>query len=122
VFAFAMSIVVGLSFFLTASARGVVLGPYPSNFWLGVVGLVAFVSIGGHAVFTHLLNEIDVNALSCAKLLEPALAAAGAALFLKEGLSPRTLCAFALVTSAVLLILLPGRTAARLPPAEVEDD
>ncbi len=122
VFAFMMSVVICPLFFLTGSARGVSFGPYSFDFWAGVLCLAAFVSIGGHAIFSHLLNEMDVNVLSCAKLLEPALAAVGAWLLLKERLSARTGVAFALVTSAVLLILLPAKTAAPIPVAELEDD
>jgi len=107
VFAFGMSAVMGPLFLAAGLSRGVSFGPYPWTFWAAVACLAAFVSIGGHAIFSHLLATMDVNALSCAKLLEPALAAVGAWLVLGERLSARTVLAFALVTAAVLLILLP---------------
>ena len=121
VFAFAMSALNCAFFLLAGWLRGVAWLPQPPMFWLSMAGLVAFVSIGGHGIFTHLLATMDVNALSCAKLSEPALAAVGAWLVFGEHLTPRTLAAFTLVTCAVLVLLLPRRGAPALPPAELEE-
>jgi drug/metabolite transporter (DMT)-like permease len=122
-FASAISAVVCVCFLLTAAARGVaLLAPYPWTFWASILALAAGVSIAGHALFSYLLNVLDVNALSCSKLLEPALAAITAWLFLGEGLSGRTLAAFVLVSSAVLLVLWPSRGAPRAEPGELESD
>ena len=121
VFLFAMTVLNCLLFFVAGAARGVVWAPQPAVFWLSMAGLVAFVSIGGHGIFTHLIVSMDVNALSCAKLAEPALAAVCAWLIFDERLTAGTLAAFVLVTCAVLVLLLPGRGAPRLPPAELEE-
>ncbi len=121
-FAAVVSAVVCVCFLLTGLSRGVALfAPYPCTFWAAIFTLAAGVSIAGHALFSYLLNVIDVNALSCAKLLEPALAAVSAWLILGERLSGRTLVAFALVSSAVLLVLAPSRGALKAEPVELEE-
>lgn len=121
VFAFAMSAINCALFFGAGALRGVAWAPQPLLFWISMVLLVAFVSIGGHGIFTHLLATMDVNVLSCSKLLEPALAAVGAWLLFRERLTSWTLLAFTLVTSAVLVLLLPRRGAPPLPPADLEE-
>ncbi len=111
-------VVAGL-FFAAGQARGVAWTGYPFKFWGAVFALAAVVSIGGHALFTHLLESMDVNLLSCAKLFEPPLAALGAWIALGERPGGRTAAAFALVAAAVAL-LLTGRDR-RLDPAELDD-
>jgi drug/metabolite transporter (DMT)-like permease len=107
-------------FFAVGSARGVAWLSYPSSTWAAIAGLAFGVTLGGHALFTHLLATMDVNVLSCAKLLEPPLAAVGARLAFGETLTLRTAWAFALVAAAVLVLLLPGGRSS-VEPAALED-
>lgn len=108
-------------FLVCGAARGDVWTGYPPSFWGSVLALAVVVSIGGHALFTHLLESIDVNALSCAKLLEPPLAAVWARLVFGEALSWRAAWAFGFIAAAVLVLLLPARGALRLDAAELEE-
>ncbi len=120
VFAEIVSVVVCAGFFLAGSARGVNFIDYPPQFWACVVGLAVMTSLGGHALFSHLLAVMDVNLLSCAKLLEMPLAAVGAWAAFGEPFTARTITAFVLVATAVLILLLPKRGVKALP-AEVEE-
>jgi drug/metabolite transporter (DMT)-like permease len=88
---------------------------YPPSTWAAIGALAAVVTLGGHALFTHLLSQMNVNLLSCAKLLEPPLAALGARLAFGEPLTGRSVAAFALVAAGVVALLLPSRPSA---PAE----
>lgn len=107
VFAALCSGVMAALFFASGTLRHVAWTGYPWTFWTSVATLAVCVSIAGHAIFSYLLAHMNVNVLSCAKLLEPALAAVGAWLAFGEPLSGRTLAACILVTGAVLLLLLP---------------
>ena len=113
------AVVSGL-FLAAGVARGVPFFGYPWSFWACVLALAAAVSIAGHALFTHLLNSMDVNALSCAKLLEPPLAAVWAYRAFGERLAPGTALSFAFVAAGVLVLLRGGGAVARLP-AELDD-
>jgi drug/metabolite transporter (DMT)-like permease len=101
----ALAYVVAAALFLAAgTARGTPWLSYPGSTWLAILGLAFVVTLGGHALFTHLLATLDVHLLSCAKLLEPPLAALGARLAFGERLTPATALAFALISAAVLAL------------------
>ena len=100
-------------FLIVGTARGVEWLRHPARTWVAIAGLAFVVTLGGHALFTHLLVEMDVNLLSCAKLLEPPLAGLGASLAFGESLSPGAGAAFALIAGAVVALLPPRPSAAR---------
>ena len=70
------------------------------------------VSLGGHGLFTYLLNKYDVLVLSCAKLAEPVLAAAAAAWLYHEPLSAHLGAAFILIAAGVVVLLRSPKTKA----------
>lgn len=98
-----------LLFLAAGLARGGAWTGFDGRTWLALVGLAFLVSLGGHGLFTYLMEHFDVMTLSCAKLLEPVLAAVGAASLYGEPLSPRLGAAFVLVASGVVLQLSSGR-------------
>lgn len=93
-------------FLLAGSARGAAWAGYSGSTWAALAALAFAVSLGGHGLFMYLLNQYDVLVLSCAKLVEPVFAAAGAAWLFNEPLSPRLGAAFVLIAAGVLLLLL----------------
>lgn len=106
-FAAAVYAAAALLFLAAGRARGIGWLDYPAGTWAAFAALAFVVTLGGHALFTHLLAAMDVNLLSCAKLLEPPLAALGARLAFGERLTPATLWAFALISAAVLVLVAP---------------
>ncbi len=96
-------------FLALGTARGVEWTGWPAPTWAALAGLAFLVSLGGHGLFTYLMNEYDVRALSCAKLLEPVLAALGAALLFGEPLSPRLGAAFVLIAAGVVVSITARR-------------
>lgn len=112
-FAAAAYAVAAVLFLGTGAARGIEWLRYPAPTWLAIAGLAFVVTLGGHALFTHLLASMDVHLLSCAKLLEPPLAAFVALPAFGEPLGPRTLAAFALISAAVLILANAGARAPR---------
>lgn len=111
-FLFAAYVAAGLLFLLTGSTRDVEWTGYDTGTWGALAALAFAVSLGGHGLFTYLLAEYSVTTLSCAKLLEPALAALGAWRLYDEPLSPRLGGAFALIAAGVLVLLFRRRPSA----------
>ena len=101
-------------FFIAGSARGVPWTGYPAATWAALIVLGLAVSLGGHGLFTYLLNKYDVLVLSCAKLVEPVLAAAGAAWLFGEALSAHLGAAFILIAAGVVILMRPWHDKSRL--------
>lgn len=94
-----------LLFFATGAAKGGAWSGWPPSTWAALAALAFAVSLGGHGLFTYLLNTYGVLALSCVKLVEPVLAALGAFWLFGEPLSPRLGAAFALIATGVVVLL-----------------
>ncbi len=73
---------------------------------VAILCLVAFPTLLGHALFTYLLKFLNINLMSCGKLVEPALAAITAYFVFYETLGWHSLFAFALTTAGLLVLLL----------------
>ncbi len=109
-------------FFLAGTIRGAAWTGYAGSTWAALAALAFAVSLGGHGLFMYLLNKYDVLVLSCAKLVEPVFAAAGAAWLFHEPLSPRLGAAFVLIAAGVLLLLTtPAGSELKSYGAEPED-
>ena len=100
------------------AARGGAWSGWPASTWAALATLAFAVSLGGHGLFTYLLNTYGVLALSCAKLVEPVLAALGAYWLFGEPLSPRLGAAFALIATGVVVLLRSPRRGPREDLAE----
>jgi drug/metabolite transporter (DMT)-like permease len=110
-----------LLFLAAGTARGAAWTGFDARTWGALAALALAVSLGGHGLFTYLLNSFPVATLSCAKLLEPALAALGAAWLFGEPLSPRLAASFALIAAGVVVLLARrGGAASRLGPTAAE--
>lgn len=96
-----------LLFFAVGSVRGVSWTGHTASTWAVLAALAFAVSLGGHGLFTYLLDKYNVLVLSCAKLVEPILAAAGAAWLYHEPLSAHLAGAFILIAAGVLILMRP---------------
>ncbi len=101
-------------FFVVGSARGASWTGFTASTWTALATLGLAVSLGGHGVFTYLLDKYDVLVLSCAKLVEPVLAAAGAAWLFGEALSAHLGAAFILIAAGVVILMHPWHDQSRL--------
>lgn len=98
-----------LLFFITAMVKQTPLTPYPMNTWLSIGGLVVFSTLLGHGLFTYLLGHLNINWMSCGKLMEPAIAAMMAFVIFNEKLAANTIAAFALTAVAVVILFAPWK-------------
>lgn len=93
-----------LCFFATTLTLDTPLTGYSSTGWISIVGTIIIPTFLGHALFTYLMNYLNINWMSCGKLLEPTLSAFVAFLVFHETITLNTVFAFALTTTAVLFL------------------
>lgn len=98
-----------LLFLIAALWREVPLWHYPMVTWLSVGGLIVLSTLLGHGIFTYLLTHLNINWMSCGKLIEPVLAALIGFLIFNENLLPNTIAAFAFTAVAVVILFAPWK-------------
>lgn len=96
-----------LLFLCAALSKSVILWGYPSVTWWAIGGTILFPTLLGHVLFSYLLKYLNINWMSCGKLLEPGMSAFVAGLLFHETLSPNTVLAFVLTISAGFVLLQP---------------
>ncbi len=77
---------------------------HPATAWWTFFALAVVPTLGGHAIFTYCLNHLSVNFMSCAKLIEPALAAGAAIWLFNEPLTTHGVVGFILTSASVLVL------------------
>lgn len=80
---------------------------YSEDTWLGVWGLTIGSTLLGHFVFTWCLKYLNVNFMSTATLVEPAMSAWTASIFWGEPLTRGAVWGFVLVAAGVIVLYLP---------------
>lgn len=80
---------------------------YPETTWWAFLALAWLPTLLGHAIFTWCLNHFDINALSCATLSEPIIAAGVAYWLFGENLSFAEVLAFLLTSASIALLTWP---------------
>lgn len=108
-FSFWLYAISGLLFLTLAIFESAALVPGHGLFYFAIGGLILFPSLMGHTLFTYLLKYVNVNVLSCSKLLEPAFAVGMAYVFFDEVIGVKTGFAFLLMIAAVLILFRPWR-------------
>lgn len=106
-YAFGLNLIAGSCFILLSWAQGQSPLPEHSRFWVGIAGLIVFPTLLGHTLFSWLMTRMDLNLMTCGKLIEPVLASALAWWIYHEQPSTTTFVAFALTSSAVLILFWP---------------
>ncbi len=91
----------------SALAQSANFTDYGSMTWLAILLSVVFPTLMGHVLFSYLMKRMNLNFMSCGKLLEPALSAVMAYLIFHEELTASAIWAFAFAALAVLILFLP---------------
>jgi drug/metabolite transporter (DMT)-like permease len=108
-------LVTGLLFLTNGLLNGVPMTGYSANFWPSIIALIAIPTLMGHAIFTYLIQHLNINLLSCSKLIEPIFSSLVALVVFKEELLPTTITAFVLMSFAILILFGPK---IRLTPSQ----
>lgn len=106
-FASGIYLVCGLCFLTLAFIKGTQLVNYPQQAWLGILGTILIPTFLGHAIFTYLMNFLNINWMSCGKLLEPVMSALVAYMVFQEQINATTKISFLLTIMAVTILLYP---------------
>lgn len=77
----------------------------PVNSWLAILGTILIPTYLGHFVFIYLLKHLDINWMSCGKMLEPAMSAATAYIFFQEKVTSSTMLAFMCTLLATVFLI-----------------
>ncbi len=101
---------VGLLFLITGLGKSLEWTHYPSTTWIAIGALIVIPTLLGHALFSFLLSHLNVNSMSCGKLIEPIIASVMAFLLFGENLSQQAIPAFFLTATAVLILFFPWGT------------
>ena len=94
-------------FLFTGLTKGIDFIHYPTQTWLAIGGSILFPTLLGHALFMYLVRYMNINMMTCGKLIEPPISAVIAFLLFGEVLKDNTLLAFILTSSAVLILFAP---------------
>lgn len=104
-------IFVPLLFFIASIGFGITgliknLDFFPTNqqFWLSIFALIAFPTFVGHSSMVYLVKKVNVNWLSCGKLIEVPLAAIVAYFAFGQELTISMFIAFGLAGASVFLL------------------
>lgn len=96
-----------LFFGFSGLAKSLNFTDYPAITWWSIAGTVLLPTLLGHAVMSYLMNSMNLNLMTCGKLIEPVLSAVAAYFIFSEIPSPRTALAFALTATAVFILFFP---------------
>lgn len=96
-----------LCFLAFALWKGTDLIHYPTQTWIGIALLITFPTMLGHAIFSYLLKNLNINWMSTGKLAEPILATIAAYFFFSEELSSNTALSFSLTAVAIFILIAP---------------
>jgi drug/metabolite transporter (DMT)-like permease len=115
-YSFFLYLITGLLFALSGAVRGVDFIHWPAHTWIAIAGTILLPTFLGHALFTWLMKFMNVNLMTCGKLMEPVLAALVAAYFFGETITSSAIAAFVLTATSVVILFGPalwsrGRTA-----------
>lgn len=80
---------------------------YSQTSWLSILALVAFPTLLGHFLFTHVMSQMNLAIMTCGKLIEPVLASFMAYFLFQEKLGPITYVAFSCTSLAILNLFWP---------------
>jgi drug/metabolite transporter (DMT)-like permease len=103
-FSIGIYFVCALCFLGTNTALCTPLVGYSNEAWMALVGTIVIPTFFGHSLFSYLMNYLNINWMSCGKLLEPTISAFAAFLVFKEVVSRDTALAFLFTSAAVLFL------------------
>ncbi len=100
--------VAALCFGLFGFSKSIDFIHYPLQTWLAILASIILPTLLGHALFTYLMKFMNVNMMTCGKLIEPAISSGVAFILFQEELKLNTIYAFILTSAAVLFLFLPS--------------
>lgn len=97
----------GALFGITGLIKGVEFINFPEQTWWAIAGLVIIPTLLGHSLFMYLIKYMNINLMTCGKLLEPVMSSMIAWIIFKEQLYYDTWIAFAFTSTSILVLFAP---------------
>jgi drug/metabolite transporter (DMT)-like permease len=96
-----------LFFGATALLQNYQFTDYPTTTWLAIGASILLPTLLGHALFTYLMKFMNINLMTCGKLIEPAISSITAYFLFAESLNDNTVVAFFLMSTAIIILFYP---------------
>jgi len=106
-YSFFVYFLAGLGFLMASSWRNSSLLPTHTYSWWAIAGTILIPTFLGHGLFTYLMKRMDLNLMTCGKLMEPPISSLPAFLIFQELPDATTYQAFILTAVGVLILFLP---------------
>lgn len=106
-YSFFVYLIAGLGFLAASMWRQNSLWPIHAHSWWAIAGTIFIPTFLGHALFTYLMKRMDLNLMTCGKLMEPLFSSLPAFLIFQELPDAGTYQAFALTAVGILILFLP---------------
>ncbi len=96
--------VCAICFLLTTWVSEAPFTGFSGSSWLAVLGIIIVPTLLGHSLFTYLVNHLNINWMSCGKLIEPTFSVIVAYFVFHEVISTNTALAFVCTSVAVVFL------------------
>lgn len=106
-YSFYLYAIVAVCFGINAALLKIPFTGYPDQTWLAILGLVVIPTFLGHSLFMYLVNFMNINLMTCGKLIEPAMSSLVAYLLFQEAIYSHTYLAFVATGCATLILFYP---------------
>lgn len=103
-------LICGFCFGLVAIVKGSNFTSYTLGSWLAILGTILVPTLMGHASFSFLLGRLNINWMSCGKLVEPVFSSITAWLIFGEVLQLKNYLSFIFTFFSVLILIAPWKT------------
>lgn len=96
-------------FGVVAFAQGTPFTGYDEKTWLAIAGLVVVPTLLGHSLFMYLIKHMNINLMTCGKLIEPVMSSMVAWVLFQEHLKQSTWIAFTFTSASVIVLFAPWK-------------
>lgn len=103
-YAFIKYTIAAILFLIWGLGQNNIIWPIPSTGLVGILGQVLLPTFLGHFLFSYLLKFMNIQLMTCGKLIEPLLSSLIAFFIFNEVLRPNTWFAFLLMSCALLVL------------------
>lgn len=100
-------ILTALFFGISGWSQGLDFLHYPLKTWVAIGGTVLLPTLLGHALFSYLMQFMNLNLMTCGKLIEPVISALTAYFIFAEAPGLHTYIAFILTAIGILILFFP---------------
>lgn len=88
--------------------------PLTSTGWIAIALVILLPTLLGHSLFSYLFKKMNINVMTCGKLIEPTISSAVAFFLFQETVGPQAIFAFLMTAAAILILFFPWKNLKKL--------